>query len=167
METPDKGAGRAKALAALVEIELGDVRDVDFVATTIKSDVFSGLPQTKGIRELLVLEEDVAAFLAGEEHTRVVTRLVGTVVIIELGNDHSTIDLDLLAVWLRFLDHPDDSNLDFSWEGCCLDPDHAAEFDWKVGKECHFRLGGWENWTIGQGESGTRDGNHDLMYKSV
>jgi hypothetical protein len=153
METVDEKSGWAKALAALVEVKLGDVGDVDFVATAIKSDGSSGLPQTKGIRKLLVLDENGAAFLAGQEQPGVVTDLVGTGVVVELSNDQITLDFDLFrVVWLCFLDDPDYSNLDFGGDDCCLGPNHVTDFEWKVGKECHFRFRGWEDQTIGQGE---------------
>ena len=65
----DERSGGRKALAALVEIELGDVGDVDFVPSTIELHGFTCLPQTKGIRKLLMLDENGATFLAGEEQT--------------------------------------------------------------------------------------------------
>jgi hypothetical protein len=58
-----------------------------------------------------MLDENGAAFFAGEQ-TGVITDLVGTVMVIDLGNDQITLDFDLFrAPWLCFLDNSDDSNL--------------------------------------------------------
>jgi len=138
----DERSGRAKALVALFKIELELVGDLAFVLSTIDLHGFACLPQTKGIRKLLMLDESGAAFLAAEEQTSV-TDLVGTVVVIKISNDQITINFDLFrAIWLCFLDDSDNLNLDFGWDNCCLRPIHVEDFEWKVGN------GGWEDWTI-------------------
>jgi hypothetical protein len=122
----DERSGRAKALVALAEIELEVVGDVAFVLSTIELHGFACLPRTKDTRKLLILDENGAAFFAGEQ-TGVVTDLVGTVMVIDLGNDQITLNFDLFRVlWLCFLDDSDDLNLDFGWDDYCLGSDHTA-----------------------------------------
>jgi hypothetical protein len=81
----------------LVEIKLGDVRDENVVVITVELDGFASLPETKGMSESLVLEEDSLAFFAGVEERGVVADLNGAVVVVKLGIDQLAFDFDRLG----------------------------------------------------------------------